>query len=221
MPAYDNDEYGFDAYGMFREPIVKSHIIDYFPEVFPRFKDDGSISNFGHYVNAHEEEVRKFDADLSYVKKSRQIDNATERDLDRIGAKYGELGKRRDRDDDEYSTYLKGVVQSFKGRGTKPGLKYAISSAINTDVDNIIIEEDFDNNQYDIRIEDTEVGFLSSVVNDVAELADPTGVKLASPPVVTLEGADISIEASESRLIESTSGLGSDGVTLDGNWKLQ
>lgn len=220
MPAYDKDEYGYGIYGADREPIVSEHIIDYFPDLFKRFNEDRTISTFGHYVNAHEAEIRDFDANLSYVQMSRQISNAKGEDLERVGGKFGELGKRRNRSDDEYRAYLQGIAQSFRGRGTVPGLKYAIASSIGTTSENVIIDEDFDNNSYDVRIEDTDVGFLSSVVNDVSELADPSGVELANPPVIIGEGADVRISATESSVIESTSGLGSDGLTLDGSWDL-
>lgn len=220
MPRYDEGDYGYDVYGGDRDPIVTDHIIDYFPDIFQRKEADGSLSVLTRYVNAHEAEVRKFDAKLSYTILSRQVDHASGDDLDRIGAKFGELGKRRGRNDDEYRSYLKGIVQSFRGRGTKPGMKFAISSAVGTDTDNIVIDEDFQNNSYDVRITDTDVGFLSSVVNTVAELADPSGVELANPPIIQLEGADIRITATESSVIDSVSGLSSDSLYLDGSWTL-
>lgn len=221
MPQYDEDDYGLGVYGEESSPVVTKRLINYFPTLFKRENKDGSPSTFTKYVNTYDLEIQKFDADLDHIRQSRQIDNASKSDLDKIGSKFGELGRRGGRSDKEYRTYLKGIFQSFSGRGTKPGLKYAVASAVNTDTESVVVIEDFENNEYELRIEDTEVGFLSSVVNDVAELADPSGVSLASPPVIQLEGADVRITASESKVIESESGLGSDAVTLDGSWTLK
>lgn len=220
MAGFSEDDYGYDVYGGTRTPILTEHLLDYFPELMKRRNKDGSASVFANFINQHEIQVREMDADFDYIRRSRNVDTSAGQDLERLGSLYGELGKRRNRDNDEYRTYLKGLVQSFNARGTKPGLKFAIASAVNTDVENIVIEEDFTNNEYSIRIQDTDVGFLGSVVNEVAELADPSGVALAEAPVIELEGADIQMTASESAVISSASGLGSDAVVLDGTWTL-
>jgi len=221
MPEYGTDDYGWSSYSGDYEPIVDERIIDYFPQIFKVEDEEGNPSVFANFINAHESEIKKFDADLDYVLQSRHVDEAHSSDLEKIGSKFGELGKRRGRSDEEYRAYLKGIVQSFRGRGTKPGLKFAIGSAVGTDPENVIIDEDFQNNEYGVRIDDTDVGFLSSVVDDVAELADPSGVELSSTPVVTLEGANVKIDATETKVISSASGLGTDEITLDGSWKLQ
>lgn len=103
-------------------------------------------------------------------------------DLDRIGAYFGQLGKRRGRSDNDYRAYLKSIVQSFSGRGTIDGIKFAVSSGFGgaVDAEDIIIDEDFVKNEYDIEIND--FGDTSDInvetVNEMAELADPSGVKL-------------------------------------------
>lgn len=221
MPSYNEDDYGLDVYGQDRDPVVTTHLLDKFPELLKHTNADGSPSNLADYINMHEVEVRKNDADLDYIRNSRQIAHASGSDLNRIGSMFGQLGKRRGRSDDEYRTYLMSLVQSFNARGTIPGLKFAVSAAVNTEPENITVIEDFERNEYQLRIEDTSVGFLSSVVNDVAELADPSGIELASTPVITLNGTDIQVDARESRVIESIQGLSSDAVILTDLWNLK
>lgn len=216
MSEYSEDEYGYGVYGDSTSPIVLSHLIDLFPIELKRANKDGSSSVFARTINSHEAVLRREDSGLDYIRQSRQIDEAAGSDLNNIGSKFGQLGKRRGRSDSEYRTYLKGLVQSFNGRGTVPGLKFAIAAAVNTDTENIVIDEDFTNNEYEVRIEDTSAGFISGVVNEISELADPSGVELASAPIVTLEGDEVRVSATESTVTGSEIGLNGGVLTMDG-----
>lgn len=109
-----------------------------------------------------------------YVDMARVIDRLTG-DLDRIGALFGELGRRRGRDDDEYVDYLKSIVGSFSGRGTVPGIKQAVASSLGTDTDDISVSEDFDANSYQIIFDDWP-DHRTGTITTVAELADPSGI---------------------------------------------
>lgn len=172
------------------------------------------------YIEAHEETTNDVDKKIEEVIDSRQINNATGDDLDRIGSLFGDLGKRRGRTDNEYRIFLKSIVRSFGGRGTLPGLKFAISAGINTNPENIEIIEDFNKVGYKIRINNVDTSIISSVINDLAELADPSGVELLAPPVIVLEGSNIYIDRTESNVVSTQTGLGGDTLTMDGSSKL-
>lgn len=187
--------------------------------------DDNSVfhvtyvaeSVISRYTDAHDDDLATVIVDLEQVIESHQIDSATGRNLDRIGSLFGELGRRRDRGDEEYRALLKSIVQSFKGRGTIPGMKFAIAVGIGTDPDNIEIREDFEQAGYEIVIDESvETDFVSSVVNDMAELADPSGVDLLSAPIIVLEGEDVIVDETGTRVVEEKLGLGANVLTLDG-----
>ena len=174
-------------------------------------------SIMSRYVTAHYETVADLEPDIETAIESHQIEKASGDDLDRLGALFGELGKRRGRSDAEYRAFLKSIVQSFRGRGTKPGMKFAIAAGIGTDPENIVIEEDFQQVGYEIRVETDDTSFLSSAINDMAELADPSGVALLSPPIIVLNGETALFSVSqESTVVEETVGLGGGLMSMDG-----
>jgi len=181
-----------------------------FPDISPTRDEEKKISK---YVEAHQEEVDGYVDDITEIIKSRHVDEAeTIDDLEQIGALFGELGRRRERDKEEYRTFLKSIVQSFQGRGTKPGMEFAVAAGINAEPKNVTIKEDFQNLEYTIQLDDVDDEFVSSAVNDMATLADPSGVELAEPPIIRLEESTITIEASGFTVTSSTTGLG--GQTL-------
>lgn len=176
-------------------------------------------SIISRYVDEHESEVDVADLEIDEVIDSHQVDNATGSELDRIGAIFGQLGKRRGRPDDEYRSFLKSVVQSFKGRGTVPGLKFAIAAGVGGEPDDIAITEDFDAVGYTITITNVDTSFITSAVNDLAQLADPSGVELLQAPIIVSEIKSIDIEKDESVVTEEI-GLGGGTLALDGSQTL-
>lgn len=179
-----------------------------------------SLSILNRFVSAHDETLQDIEPDIESVIESRQIDHTSGKDLDRIGALFGELGKRRGRTDDQYRVFLKSIVQTFDGRGTKPGMKFAIAAGIGTDVSNITINEDFPETGYTIQIDNVDTDFLSSVVTDLAELADPSGVGLLAPPVILLDGDSIVISIQGAEVTRHTIGIGGGALQLDGSTPL-
>lgn len=169
------------------------------------------------YVESHEEELDVTDVSIDDVIDSRQIDNANGAELDRIGSIFGQLGKRRNRADDEYRSFLKSIVQSFKGRGTVPGLRFAIAAGVGSDdpENDIIINEDFTQVGYTITIVNVDTSFITSAVNELAQLADPSGVELLQPPIIITDVKSIDIDKQESTATEEI-GLGGGTLDLDG-----
>jgi hypothetical protein len=214
---YGSDDYSEGVFGGSLGRIIDTALFSYFPEVFPRDFD----RVIDKYINAHNAEFQGFDVALSYVIQSHHVLEAEGKDLNRIGKFYGLLGERGEREREEYRTFLTNLVESFNARGTVSGLKFAIASAANTDPENVIIEEDFENNEYEISIQEADSNFISTAINDLAELADPSAVELAAPPVLITTGDEIVLTSNESTVVDTTEGLGAGTLTLDGNSTLQ
>lgn len=171
------------------------------------------------YTAAHAEEFDFLDEEVENVIESHEIDNAQGDDLDRLGAIFGELGRRRGRSDTDYRVYLKSVVQSFNGRGSLSGLQFAIASAIGADPSDIEIVERFDQLEYDVQIFNVDTPFISSAINDLAELADPSVVELGEA-VIVIDAGGVLMGGDPSTVITDETGLGGETLTLDGNSQL-
>jgi len=135
-------------------------------------------SIIARYLDASEEQ---FDTTISKVDESlssKLVNSATGEDLDEIGKLFGPIiGSRDGRNDAEYRAYLKSVAQSFISRGTIGGIRGAIATAVSVDIDDVSIEEFFDTNEYNVIIVPNNP-IIGSIIEQVAELADPSGVKL-------------------------------------------
>jgi hypothetical protein len=214
MPEeYGAGEYSENVYGGDLRPVITTDFIEYFPEILPR----ALTTIFRKYVDAHGLEYDGFDAATRYVKLSRQVENADGDDLERIGALFGQLGARRGRADSEYRSYLSSLVQTFAARGSVSGVRFAIAAALNTSEENVNIIEDFERNEYEIEIEGVQADFLSGVINELAQLSDPSGIELAAPPVIITAGDELLIDRTNASVIDTVIGLGADTLTIDGN----
>lgn len=181
-------------------------------------------SVLSRYAAAHDDEMQTLSDDIEeivYIRhvgegpNSGDITKASGDELDRLGAIYGPLGDRQQRSDSSYRAYLKSIASSFEGRGSRSGLKFAIAAAVNGDVEDVEIVEDVENLSYTIRISNLQGGVLSSVINDLAELADPSGVELEAAVILT-EGDNIVLSGTSSSTTTDV-GLGGGTLTLDGN----
>lgn len=137
-----------------------------------------ATSLLSRYIDNADEELGSVEEQLDSVIEAKFVDSATGDELDRIGESFGVLGKRRERNDTQYRIYLKSIVQSFISRGTKNGIKTAISAATDVPAEDITINEDFQNNEYEVEILAT-TPITGSLLEEVAEIADPSGVELA------------------------------------------
>lgn len=215
---YGAEDYGEDVFGGTLERNIDTTVDSYLPDVFPTEEELRVITR---YIDAHEVEFNGVDGAMSYTKLSHFVQEADGNDLERVGRLFGQLGEKGTRSVAEYRTFLSNLINSFNARGTVSGLRFAIAAAASTDPDNIVIKEDFVNNEYEISIVDTDSEFLSSAVNDLAELADPSAIELAAPPIIIITGDEIELTSNESSVIETTAGLGSNTLSLDGDKTLE
>ena len=146
---------------------------------------------------------------------SKFIDTASGDDLDRIGELFGDvIGARRGRVDSDYRAYLKSVVQSFVSRGTIDGIKIAISAATGADIETISIQENFDENTYEVSVI-PETPIAGSTIEEIAEIADPSGVEQSLTRFTADEdsvGADDSVFIKDGIAITDTSGSTDDAT---------
>lgn len=146
---------------------------------FVTYTTDSILSR---YIGSSSEEFESIDEEIIGATQAKFLQDedgngAQGTELDEIGKLFGDvIGKRRGRNDTQYSIYLQSVVQSFISRGTKTGIKLAISAATDVPVADITINEDFDKNQYEvIVIPNTAVRV--SLLETIADIADPSGVQ--------------------------------------------
>lgn len=134
-------------------------------------------SILSRYIDSAEEEFHTVDHKIEETINSKFIDKAEGQDLDELGKIFGVLGKRRGRDDLQYRIYLKSVVQSFISRGTVQGIKLAVSAATDIPIRDITINEDFEENEYEVEVIPNNP-VSGNIIEEVAEIADPSGVEL-------------------------------------------
>lgn len=203
MGGYGEGTYGGGPYGIGSdyEAFVEERILDNFPDLLP--KGEGSV--FRRYIDAHDEQLTKFDAEISNVVASHYIETAEGADLDRIGKLFGQLGQRSGRDDGAYRSYLKSIVQSFSGRGTVPGIRFAVSGAIGKPPENVEVIEHFDTLENTIYIDDWNEHSNDTIIT-VFNLAKPSVVQLRDIIIYGLEGASVDVE------IKATAGLQEAGL---------
>lgn len=204
MGGYGEGGYGDGPYGIGGDYVsfVAEKTLDKFPHLLPR-----GDSTFANYINAHDEKFTAFDEDIIDVIISRQINNAGGSSLDRIGQMFGELGRRRGRSDVDYRNNLRSIVESFKGRGTKPGIKFALAGAVNTTPDNILIEEHFDTLENTVTITDWEAHNNNTIVT-LFNLSKPSVVQLRYPIEYQADTGEMTMDGS-ARAGNEDQGLGS------------
>lgn len=177
------------------------------------YRCDSIISR---YLASSEEELDVVNEEIDDVVAAKFVDSAEGRELDELGEIFGALGQRNGRTDTQYRIYLKSVVQSFISRGTVNGIKLAVSAATDVPIGDIQINEDFDTNEYEIRVVPNNP-VTGSVIEEIAEIADPSGVsqirtRFAPQPDETTINDTVSFSLGE-KLAEQLSVTDTTGVT--------
>lgn len=172
-------------------------------------------SILSRYLKSVEETTEAVDDDIGVNKpisdddntvvSSKYISTAKDNELDEIGKLFGPLGQRAGRSRERYRTYLKSIAKVYNGRGTKDSLADAVSTIVSSDDvtierDQISFREDFVNNEYAILFDEFE-SHRVSLLYDISEIADPSGVKFIGPvynggvdSTTAIEGPKIDID---------------------------
>lgn len=170
-------------------------------------------SIISRYLTSSENEHDSVEDELQSIIEGKFIDSASGNELDRIGKTFGRIGKREGRSDTQYRIYLKSVVQSFVSRGTKNGIKTAVSAATDVPLSDIDINENFQKNEYEVQVT-AATPITGSLLEEVAEIADPSGVT-QSRTRFTIPPEEIGIDDDSS----TSSGVlaAQDGVDIEGD----
>jgi len=156
---------------------LENNLPDDNTEFYVTYQSESIISR---YISSSEKELEISEEHINEVIDSKFVSTAEGDELDELGKLFGPtIGQRRGRNDEEYRVYLRSVVQSFTSRGTKTGIKLAISAATDIPIEDIEIIEDFRNNEYSIGIL-PQTPVAGTLLEDVAEIADPSGIKQLS-----------------------------------------
>jgi len=173
-----------------------------------------SQSVMSRYVDVSQDEIDTVEDRIDKAIKAKFVDQATTKQLDELGDLFGDIGKRRGRNNTEYRRFLKSTVDSVTSRGTREGIKLAVAAVADVPVDEIIITEDFNNNSYTVAI-DADASFNSNDVSLAAETSDPSGVEFEGTATRT-GGASIDISVTEATVTDTADALGSQNYTLGG-----
>jgi hypothetical protein len=153
-----------------------------------------SESILSRYIDSIEEGTQEISDEIgideenetvSGITGSKYISTASEEELEEIGKLFGELGKRSGRDVERYRQYLKSIAKVYTGSGRKKNVAEA-SAVVVSDEDNDIdsnsieFEEYFDEQEFSIKLNEFEDHRLS-LLHNVVDLADPSGVRFVSP----------------------------------------
>jgi hypothetical protein len=177
-----------------------------------------SQSVLNRYITAGEQELELVENSMSLTRQKKVIDSATGEELDRIGDLFGVLGDRGDRDDIEYRTFLKSIVKSFISRGTVNDIITALSAATDVPPEDITINEDFTKNEYEVEIL-AQTAVRGSIIEDVTEIADPSGVDLSTTrfviPTDEIQSEDIFNSTFGNKILDSIQN--NDLLIINGN----
>ena len=152
-------------------------LLDRAGSAFPTFDRD---STFRRVFDALQSELDTFSGETRQVEQSLRVREATGQSLDLIGAEFGQLGRRRGRDDNTYRQLLLSLVSAFNGRGTVEGVKTGVGAGLAVETSDIRLDEDFANNQYIVELFDWTPHRVSTV-DELADLTDPVSVPRVAP----------------------------------------
>jgi len=139
------------------------------------------------YVGSFDEDIKQLGDKIDDSIDGKYLDTAEGRELDRIGAQYGPIGRRLGREDNEYRSFLRSIVETFDATGTKSGIRFVTGAVLEVDPDLVEIIEDFDNQEFRVRVEHPDSQVQTTSLNSLIDLSSPTGVGVSGPPTLYLE----------------------------------
>lgn len=188
-------------------------------------------SFFKRYTEPFSADLDALGDDLNAIQKSKYIELASGRQLDLIGRGFGDLGLRRNRNDDEYRDYLLTLIRAFDARGTINDITFVTAGLFRVDEEKVTVDEDYHESGFEVRVYDPDVRLDLNSVNELIRLSSPTGVELLSSVsliqshqllvggnVPAVNGGVHTIDLVSGSTMDSSDGLGTDtlsnGTTL-------
>lgn len=214
------------------DPPFQSYFHYRFGDPFPQAQD----STLQQFVRGFETLYTQYGNELNSIRTAHRVTEADGMDLNRIGALFGPLGRRRGRGDDEYRRYLMSLTRTFRGRGTARGISFAVSAVAGTSGEDDVTVHDYpDSLEYGLTIRNW-AAHSGADLRYLANLADPSVVTLQEPieyeyPSVELEltgrdshttlistPADLQLSPQDSTTEEISRGFGADEFDGDGEF---
>ncbi len=171
-----------------------------------------SAPELKRYVDAYMDDIQSAIYDIVRIRGSHFVNVADGVALDFIGSMFGELGERRGRSDSDYRTFLRSIVRTFNGTGTRFDMRLVISGATRGDIEEIQITEDFERTGFTVQIREGADTQISPAINEVVEMARPSGVELLDDPIIVSDGATVNVSVPGAEVVQTASGLGSDQI---------
>lgn len=173
--------------------MIEQSFHSYLPFPLPRDPD----ATVRRWAEAHQDLFSTYDRDIEQIQRSYRITDATGDDLDEIGERFGRIGVRRGRGDEEYRQLLMSIDSAFSGRGTPRGVRFAVGAGVRADPDEeVTITEHFDDLAYSLAIQNW-TGHRVSTIHELADLADPSGVNLRKPVAYDSQPIDVGSNATD------------------------
>lgn len=174
--------------------------------------DAKSVAN--RYTESFSDDLETLGATLNEIQTRRYIETASGIHLDLIGAAYGEIARRRKRNDEEYREFLSSLAEALSGNGTRSDIKFVASSFFRTNPENVTLLEDTVENEFTVVIDRPGNDLRPGGARETLNLAAPTGVKVDRVIITTIGGV---VVTGETTISSSQEGLGSsviNGETL-------
>lgn len=168
------------------------------------------------YVGSFDDDLEELGDRIDESVFSKYIETASGKELDRIGAAFGDIGRRIGRNDDEYRSFLRSIVRTFDAIGTKSGIRFVAGAVLEIDPDLIEIEEDFEETAFTVRARHPNDSVSTSSLNDLIRTAAPTGVGVyEAPTLYTNTSVQIESDGSFVDPLGGSIGIGSGGSFID------
>lgn len=185
-----------------------------YPDIGTTFSVDYRVDPvITRYVSPFDTDISNVGSDIDEAIAGKYIDTAPGDSLDQIGAAYGDIGRRRRRSDAEYRSFLRSIVRAFNANGTVQDVKFAVAAALRGDPDDVTIEEDFEQNGFSVYVDAADSEVVTTSLDDLIQLASPTGVELLQSPVIQTEQTTITVTGSDSTVVSRVDGVGSETIS--------
>lgn len=129
------------------------------------------------YAMAYDDDIDTVGSDIDTAIDNKFVKTAEDGALSLLGAQFGYLGRRSQRSDSEYRTYLQSIVTSFTANGTQFDLKLAVSAATGVPVSELTVTEFTDTQEAVVVIVGDRELTVSEQLSDIIDETLVPGVR--------------------------------------------
>lgn len=152
------------------------------------------------YTGAYDSDLDDLSNTIDDSIDAKSVTTADDDELSLVGSQFGEIGRRRRRGVMEYRQFLRSVVQAFSGFGTKEDIKFSVAAATGGDPEDVTIIEDTEQVGFEIEISNAGGLTVTQSIEELAEIASPSGVELLRAPTIEVSGGAVTVTGTASTL---------------------